>query len=97
MTAHAYRLTGKAGWSANGQQALVHERFAQGPCTIKEVVAFLDSHPKFSTVQSSERIAAYYICVLKKAGYLEKVSPEPVVEYNPDLDPEVQERLAETE
>lgn len=83
MTARTYRLTSKSGWSANGQQALVHERFAQGACTIKEVVHFLDTHPKFVTRQNSERIAAYYICVLKKAGYLEEVT---VAEFVPEAD-----------
>lgn len=73
--ARTYTTTSKKS-DARGQAALVYERLAQGPCTIKEVVAHLDTHPKFVTVQTSERIAAYYICVFKKSGHIVEVNPE---------------------
>jgi hypothetical protein len=73
-TASAYKLTGKRlnpQWS--GQKALVVQAFTSIPkesLTVSEIAKFLDLHPKFSTVQSSERIAAYYVCILNKEGYI---------------------------
>src|SRR5262245_2928269 len=72
MSNKTYVVTGKS-FTGRGQQALVYERFAQGACDIKHVVDHLDAHPKFSTVQTSERIAAYYICVLKKSGHIREL------------------------
>lgn len=82
-----YGTTGKS-FDGKGQSALVYERFQLGACTIKEVVAHLEGHPKFVTVQTPERIAAYYICVLKKSSHIVAVSTK-VDEYNPDLDESV--------
>lgn len=67
----AYRWVGK-GFAGRGQQALCVERFMQGPANCEELTEFLKGHPKFSTVQPAERIAAYYICVLKKSGHIEE-------------------------
>lgn len=85
-TPTTYARTVKVGFPTKGQAGLVYERFALGACTIKEVVAHLDGHPKFVTVQTAERIAAYYICVLKKSGHIVAQSAEPVVEFNPDIE-----------
>jgi hypothetical protein len=76
-TPTTYSITSKAGAPAKGQAGLVYERFALGACTIKEVVAHLEGHPKFVTVQTPERIAAYYICVLKKSGHIAAVAETP--------------------
>jgi hypothetical protein len=67
----SYRWAGKA-FSGRGQQALCVERFMQGPANCEELVEFLKAHPKGATTQTWERIAAYYICVLKKSGHIEE-------------------------
>jgi hypothetical protein len=85
MSAKLYARTPRK-FVGSGQQALVVERFDLGSCTIKEVVAHLEAHPKFHTCQSAERIAAYYICVLKKSGHIVVTDAEPVVEFNPDVE-----------
>jgi hypothetical protein len=76
-SASAYLLTGKKlnkDWT--GQKKLVVEAFLSTPepLTVSEIANFLDSHPKFNTVQSSERIAAYYVCILNKEGYISRAS-----------------------
>lgn len=43
------------------------------PKTCNEVAALLEENPEFKTRQTSERIAAYYICVFKKAGLVRPV------------------------
>jgi hypothetical protein len=59
-------------FDGRGQQAICVEFFDTRPNggDIKDLVRFLESHPKFSTNQTAERIAAYYICVLKKSGHI---------------------------
>jgi hypothetical protein len=66
-----YARTSK-GFSGRGQQALMVEFFDSRPngADIKDAVRYLEAHPKFSTNQTAERIAAYYICVLKKSGHI---------------------------
>jgi hydrogenase maturation factor HypF (carbamoyltransferase family) len=83
-TPTTYAVTTRKG-EFRGQCALVYERLRTGPCTIKEIVAHLDAHPKFVTVQTSERIAAYYICVLKKSGHIAPVSTERKPEYTVEM------------
>ena len=74
MSQNITKIYGRSGkeFSGRGQQALVFEFFATRPNggDIKDLVRFLESHPKFSTNQTAERIAAYYICVLKKSGHI---------------------------
>lgn len=62
----------RKGFTGRGQQALVVEFFDSRPNggDIKDLVRFLEGHPKFTTVQTAERIAAYYITVLKKSGHI---------------------------
>lgn len=70
-TTKCYVRTNKS-FTGRGQQALVVEFFDTRPNggDIKDLVRFLELHPKFSTVQTAERIAAYYITVLKKSGHI---------------------------
>jgi hypothetical protein len=78
MSATTYASTNRP-FKGTGQQRLVMERFHKGACTIKEVVAHLEGHPQFHTCQTAERIAAYYICVLKKSGHIVAVEAQPIV------------------
>lgn len=93
MSAKLYAVTGRS-FSGRGQQALVYARFASGACTIKEVVASLEANPEFSTVQSAERIAAYYICVLKKSGHI-AVIPSEAAPVKADCNAAIDELIAE--
>ena len=43
------------------------------PKSIKEISSLLEENPLFKTRQSSERIAAYYVCVFKKSGLVRLV------------------------
>lgn len=70
-TTKRYVRTTKS-FTGRGQQALMVEFFDlyKNGGDIKDAVRFLEGHPKFTTVQTAERIAAYYITVLKKSGHI---------------------------
>jgi len=89
----SYVRTNK-GFAGRGQQALVVEFFDARPNggDIKDLVRFLESHPKFTTVQTAERIAAYYITVLKKSGHIRLA--ERCVENNESMYGEIDLELA---
>jgi hypothetical protein len=78
MTAHTYARTSKNASGFSGQKGQVWAAMAQ-PGTVAEIAERLKRNPKFSTVQTPERIAAYYVCVLKKSGHVEiTAESEPV-------------------
>jgi hypothetical protein len=77
--ATAYVLTGKKlnkDWK--GQRLQVVQSFLSTPeaRTVADVTAFLVAHPKFNTVQNPERIAAYYLSLLNKEGYIRRTAEE---------------------
>ncbi len=73
-TAATYTRTSKA-LKAKGQCAQVEAALARlgGRGTVTQIAAELEKDPNFSTVQTTERIAAYYVCVLKKSGHVAAV------------------------
>lgn len=70
MTASNYALVSGSKFDGKGQAKLVYEILAGSaePVSVATVAAALDANPEFKTRQTSTRIAAYYICVFKKAG-----------------------------
>lgn len=71
MTASTYTLVSGSTFTGKGQAALVYEILQAGdgqPKTVKEIADLLDVNPAFKTRQTATRIAAYYVCVFKKAG-----------------------------
>jgi hypothetical protein len=74
-TASRYTTTSKALKNVTGQQGLVYKALANlGSATVEELTAAIA--PDVKTVQTPERIAAYYVCVLKKSGHVVAVSAD---------------------
>lgn len=74
MTANKYEIVPGSKCESTGQAPLVWKYLEQGPKTVKEIVPLLDADPAFKTRQTTLRIAAYYVCVFKKAGLVREVS-----------------------
>lgn len=74
MTAATYVRTVKA-LNAKGQCAQVEAALARlgGRGTVEQIAAELANDATFRTVQTPERIAAYYVCVMKKSGHVAAV------------------------
>jgi hypothetical protein len=67
-----YTLTGKAP-KCSGQARLVYDAFkALGQTNLHSVAEWLEKNG-LKTVQTSERIAAYYISVFKSSGVVREV------------------------
>ena len=79
MKAASYALTGTVTFDGKGQAELVHRILKDGPATAAAVAERLEKMPEFKTRQTSLRIAAYYICVFKKAGIAAPVADVPTV------------------
>ena len=75
MTANKYEIVPGAKCESTGQAPLVWKYLEQGPKTVKEIVPLLDADPAFKTRQTTLRIAAYYVCVFKKAGLVRELAP----------------------
>jgi hypothetical protein len=71
--AGTYQVTMKELKGAKGQKAQVYEALAQAPGTYAEIADRLATMEGFRTKQTPERIAAYYICVLKSTGHVVEV------------------------
>ena len=70
MTASNYSLVAGSKTDAKGQARLVFDILASKtePISVATIAAELEANPAFKTRQTSVRIAAYYVCVFKKAG-----------------------------
>ena len=70
MVASNYALVAGSKFDGKGQARLVYDFLATqpAPVSVKTIAAALEANPAFKTRQTSERIAAYYVCVFKKAG-----------------------------
>ena len=77
MTASNYVLVAGSTFSGKGQAKLVYDILASKsePVNVATVASELESNPAFKTRQTSTRIAAYYICVFKKAGIVSATIP----------------------
>jgi hypothetical protein len=74
MVAKRYqKVAGKTPAGVSGQAKQVWEVLGNDALTYKEVARKLEAHPNFTTAQTPERIAAYYICVFHKRGYLQQL------------------------
>ena len=70
MKAANYALLPGSKFDGKGQAKLVFDILAakSEPVAVAVVARELEANPAFKTRQTPERIAAYYICVFKKAG-----------------------------
>lgn len=69
-TANTYRLVKVGTFKGQcGQVQAAIQRVGRD-FRVADVVPELESDPTFTTTQTPERIAAYYVCVLKKSGHL---------------------------
>lgn len=77
MTASNYALVSGSKFDGKGQAKLVYDFLATqtAPVPVKTVADALESNPEFKTRQTAMRIAAYYICVFKKAGIVTASAP----------------------
>ena len=77
--ASRFALTSKKLAKVDGQQGLVYKTLESlGSATVEELAKAIT--PEVKTVQTPERIAAYYVCVLKKSGHIAPVSAEPTLD-----------------
>ncbi len=78
MIASNYALVAGSKFDGKGQARLVFEILAakSEPVSVKTIAAELEANPAFKTRQTSERIAAYYVCVFKKAGIVSAAAAE---------------------
>ena len=80
-TANRFQLTNKKQNFRAGQQLCVYNAIARldRPALVSEIANELENDKTFSTTQTPERIAAYYVCLLKKSGHVEIVNAEPAI------------------
>jgi hypothetical protein len=87
-SAAKYQLTGKAVANLKGQQGLVVRALMDGGAqTVAEVAERIKA--ELVTVQTPERIAAYYVCVLKKSGHVVEVpadAPRTIADIEAELE-----------
>lgn len=70
MKANNYSLVAGSKFDGKGQAKLVYDILAakSEPVAVSVIAAELEANPEFKTRQTPLRIAAYYVCVFKKAG-----------------------------
>lgn len=88
MTASNYSLVAGSKFDGKGQAKLVFEILAASPAPmpVKAIATALEANPAFKTRQTSERIAAYYVCVFKKAGIVTASAAEVPLAVNENED-----------